>query len=71
MGHRLQRTPPSRTTCNADPARGHRQELAEIAVSDEQNPWLFPGDFKNILIAKTMRIVMRDGLNVMSELEEE
>src|SRR5918999_6412454 len=43
-------------------------KLAEIAVGDDQNPSLFPGDFKDILIGKTRRIVTRDDLNVMSEL---
>jgi hypothetical protein len=32
-------------------------KLAEIAVGDDQNPFLFPGDFKDILIGKTRRIV--------------
>jgi hypothetical protein len=43
-------------------------KLAEIAVGDDQNPLLFPGDFKDILIGKTGGIVTRDGLNVMSEM---
>src|ERR687895_1054709 len=43
-------------------------KLAEIAVCDDQNPFLFPGDFKDTLIGKTRRIITRDGLNVMSEL---
>jgi hypothetical protein len=42
--------------------------LAEIAVGNDQNPSLFPGDFKDILIGKTRRIVTRDGLNVMPEM---
>jgi hypothetical protein len=43
-------------------------KLAEIAVGDDQNPFLFPGYFKDILIGKTWGIVTRDDLNVMSEL---
>ena len=43
-------------------------KLAEIAVGDDQNPLLFPGDFKDVRIGKTRRIVTRDDLNVMSEL---
>jgi hypothetical protein len=43
-------------------------KLAEIAVCNDQNPFLFPGDFKDGLIGKTGRIVTRDDLNVMSEL---
>jgi hypothetical protein len=43
-------------------------KLAEIAVCDDQNPFLFPGDFKDDLIGKTRRIVTRDDMNVMSEL---
>jgi hypothetical protein len=32
-------------------------KLAEIAVGDDQNPFLFPGYFKDILIGKTWGIV--------------
>ncbi len=43
-------------------------QLAEIAVSDHQNPSLCPGDGQDVRIGKTRRIVARDGLNVMAEL---
>jgi hypothetical protein len=43
-------------------------KLAEIAVGDDQNPSLFPGDCEDVLIGKTRRIVTRDDMNVMSEL---
>ena len=44
-------------------------KLAEIAVfCDDQDSSLFPGDFKDVFIGKTGRIVTRDGLNVMSKL---
>ena len=43
-------------------------KLAEIAVGDDQNPSLFPGDFKDVLIGETWGIVTRDGLDVMSKL---
>jgi len=43
-------------------------KLAEIAVGNDQNPFLFPGDCKDVLIGKTGRIVTRDDMNVMSEL---
>ena len=32
-------------------------KLAEIAVGDDEDPLLCPGDFKDVLIAETMRIV--------------
>src|SRR5918999_1476131 len=43
-------------------------KLAEIAVGDDQNPSLFPSDFKDVFIGKTWGIVTRDDMNVMSEL---
>jgi hypothetical protein len=43
-------------------------KLAEIAVGDDQNPSLFPGDFKDVFIGKTRRIVTRNNVNVISEL---
>jgi hypothetical protein len=43
-------------------------KLTEIAVDDDQNPSLFPGDFKDVFIGKTRRIVTRDNVNVMSKL---
>ena len=42
-------------------------QFAEIAVGDDQDPLLFAGDCKDILIGKTMRIIARDCLNVVSE----
>src|SRR5918996_4103985 len=45
-----------------------KDKLTKITVGDDQNPFLFPGDFKDTLIGKTRGIVTRDGLNVMSEL---
>ncbi len=104
----------TRTTCNANPARSHYQELAalnfirvflkhgievcnfgvqgsswkseendsgmgtflvkdqlaEIPVSDDQHAFLFPRDGQDILIGKTRRIIARDGLHVMAELEK-
>jgi hypothetical protein len=43
-------------------------KLAEIAVGHDQNPSLFPGDFKDVFIGKTRRIVTRNNANVISEL---
>jgi hypothetical protein len=43
-------------------------KLAEIAVGDDQNPSLFPSDFKDVFIGKTRRIVTRNNVNVISEL---
>jgi hypothetical protein len=43
-------------------------QLAEIAVGNHQHPSLLPGDGQDIRIGKTGRIVVRDSLNVMSEL---
>jgi hypothetical protein len=43
-------------------------ELTEVTISNDQNPLLFLGDFKHVLIGKTWRIVTRDGGNVMSKL---
>ncbi|HJU16054.1 MAG TPA: hypothetical protein VJ770_06260 [Stellaceae bacterium] len=36
-------------------------QLAEIAVGNQQNPLLFPGDGKDILISKPGRVVAGDG----------
>src|SRR5207249_2204230 len=44
------------------------KQIAKIAVGDDQNPALFPGDFKDVLIGETWGIVTRDGLDVMSKL---
>jgi hypothetical protein len=45
-----------------------KDQLAEIPVSNDQNPRLLPGDCQNILIGKTRRILARDGRNVMAEM---
>src|SRR5262249_10366394 len=44
-----------------------KDQLAEIPVSNDQNPRLLPGDCQNILIGKTRRILARDGRNVMAK----
>ena len=44
-----------------------KDQLAEIAVGNDQNPLLLPGDGQDILIGKTVWVVTGDGLNVMSE----
>jgi hypothetical protein len=36
-------------------------QLAEIAIGNDQNPLLLPGDRQDILIGKTGRVVSRDG----------
>jgi hypothetical protein len=43
-------------------------KFAEIAVGDDQDPLLFAGDFKDILIGKTVRIVAGDCFDVVSEI---
>jgi hypothetical protein len=43
-------------------------KLAEIVVGDDQNPFLFPGDYEDVFIGKTRRIVTRDDVNVISKL---
>lgn len=45
-----------------------KDQLAEIPVSNDQNPRLLPGDGQHILIGKTRRILARDGRNVMAEM---
>src|SRR5918992_251209 len=45
-----------------------KDKLTKITVSNDQNPFLFPGDFKDVFIGKTRRIVTRDNVNVISEL---
>ena len=47
-----------------------KDELAEIAISNKQNPLLVPGNGKHILIGQTMRIIAGDGGNVMSKLSK-
>ena len=43
-------------------------QLAEIPIGNKQNALLVPGDCKDILINKTMRVLARDGRNVMAKL---
>jgi hypothetical protein len=45
-------------------------QFAEIAVGDDQDPLLFAGDFKDILVGETVREIPRDCLNVVSEILE-
>jgi hypothetical protein len=45
-----------------------KDQLTEIAVSDNQNPLLFPCDCQGILIGKTMRIIAGDSNDVMFAL---
>ena len=42
-------------------------QLAEIAVCNDENPLLVPGDGKHILIGKPVGVVAGDGANVMSK----
>ena len=44
-----------------------KDQLAEIAVGNDQNPLLLPGNCQDILIGKTVGVVTGDSLNVMSE----
>ena len=43
-------------------------KLAKIAVSNDQDPSLSSCDVEDVLIRKTMRIMTRDDMNVMSKL---
>jgi hypothetical protein len=45
-----------------------KDQFAEIPVSNEQNTLLVPGDCQDILIGRAMRVVARDGRNVMAKL---
>jgi hypothetical protein len=45
-------------------------QLAEVPVGNEQNAFLVPGDRKDILIGKTLRVVARDGRDVMAKRTE-
>ena len=45
-----------------------KDQLAEIPVSNDQNPRLLPGNGQDILISKTRRILARDGHNIMAEV---
>jgi hypothetical protein len=42
-------------------------QLAEIAVSNDQDPLLLPCELKNVLIRKTRRVVAGDSGNVVAE----
>jgi hypothetical protein len=42
-------------------------QLAEIAISNDQNPLLLSRDRQDVLIRKAMRVVSGDGRNVMAE----
>ena len=42
-------------------------QLAEIAVGNQQNPLLLPGDRQDILISQAMRVIARDGRNIVAE----
>ena len=53
-----------------DPSVGEallKDEFAEIAVGNEENPLILPGDGQHILIGKTVWVVTGDSLSVMSE----
>jgi hypothetical protein len=43
-------------------------QLAEVAVGDDQNSLLFPGYLKDVLVGKTVGEIPRDCLNVVSEI---
>lgn len=43
-------------------------QLAEIAVGNDQNAVLFPGDCEDVLVGETVGKIPRDCLNVMSEI---
>jgi hypothetical protein len=45
-----------------------KNQLAEVAVGNEQNALLAPGDCQDIFISKTMGIIAGDGRNVMAKL---
>jgi hypothetical protein len=42
-------------------------QLAEIAVGNDEDALLLPGDRQHVLIGKTRRIVSRDGRDVVAE----
>jgi hypothetical protein len=42
-------------------------QLAEIAVGNDQNPLLLPGDRQHVLIRQAMRVISRNRRNVMAE----
>jgi len=42
-------------------------QLAEIAVGNDENTLLLPGNRQDILIRKTMRVVARNGRNIVVE----
>jgi hypothetical protein len=43
-------------------------KFAEIAIGNDEDTSLIPGDFKDILIWNSVRVVAGDCLNVVSEL---
>ena len=43
-------------------------QLAEVAVGNDQNSLLFPGYFKDVLVGETVGEIPRDCLNVVSEI---
>ena len=47
-----------------------KDQLAEIAVCNHQNPLLVPGDGKYILIGKPVGVMAGDGGNVMAEFSK-
>ena len=42
-------------------------QLAEIAIGNDEDPLLLTGNRQDILIGKTMRVIARDSGNVMAE----
>ena len=43
-------------------------QLPEIAVSNQQNALLSPGDGKNLLISEAVRVIPGDSCNIMATL---
>jgi hypothetical protein len=46
-------------------------QLAEIAIGNDQNSLLLPGNCQDILIREAWRVVARDGRHVMSKVGNE
>jgi hypothetical protein len=42
-------------------------QLAEIAVSNDQDPMLLPCELKNVLIRQSMRVIAGDSRNIMAK----
>ena len=42
-------------------------QLAEIAISDDQNPLLAQCNRQHVIVRKTRRVIARDGGHVMAE----